>query len=245
MIELTPLKKWMKHCILKYIPNIRFEQALGTNTSQRIISTNLDSLILKLAEQTSTELDESDISILRKATKVLRKDCLQCKKSNIISFERSVTHDASETPSYLLKFLMCSLEVRDFDSMEAKCLTTANNILYSMVSDMQASYVTKQTQRGRQYDRNNHVIELLSAPNLGLSITHKQCLRWETRLANAVIDNMKENDNTYIPQSLVKGVIPLFHTDNINFIEVTPDGKGTTHALILSVYLTLFLLIWM
>ena len=50
----------------------------------------------------------------------------------------------------------------------------------------------------RQYDRNNHVIKLLSAPNFGLSITHKQCLRWETRLANAVIDNMKENDNTYI-----------------------------------------------
>ena len=42
-------RKWMKHCIFKYIPNIRFEQELGTNSSQRIISTNLDSLILKLA----------------------------------------------------------------------------------------------------------------------------------------------------------------------------------------------------
>ena len=139
-------------------------------------------------------------------------------------------------------------------TMEGKCLTTANNILYNMVSDRQASYVTKRTLRGRskfytkqaigmaltmrQYDRNNHVIKLLSAPNLGLSITHKQCLRWETRLANAFIDNMKENNNTYIPQSLVKGVIPLFHIDNIDFIEDTPDGKGTTHALILSVFQT-------
>ena len=25
--------------------------------------------------------------------------------------------------------------------------------------------------------------------------TPKQCLKWETRLANAVIDNMKENNN--------------------------------------------------
>ena len=47
---------------------------------------------------------------------------------------------------------------------------------------------------------------------------------------------MKENDNTYIPQSLVKGVIPLFHIDNIGFIEDMPDGKGATYALILSVF---------
>ena len=146
------------------------------------MSTNLDSLILNLAEQTSTELDESDISILRKAAKVLRKDCLQCMKSNIISFQGSVTHDASETPSYLVKFLLWLLggkrllEESVDTTMEGKCLTTANNILYNMVSDRQASYVTKRTHRGRpkfytkqaigmaltmkQYDRNNHVIKL-------------------------------------------------------------------------------------
>ena len=88
----------------------------------------------------------------------------------------------------------------------------------------------------RQYNRNNHVINLLSAPNFGLSITPKQCLKWETRLANAVIDNMKENNNIYIPQNLQKNTLPLFHIDNIDFIEDTPDGKGTTHALIMSIF---------
>ena len=47
---------------------------------------------------------------------------------------------------------------------------------------------------------------------------------------------MKENNNIYIPHNLQKDALPLFHIDNIDFIEDTPDGKGTTHALIMTIF---------
>ena len=50
-------------------------------------------------------------------------------------------------------------------------------------------------------------------------------------IANAVIDNMENNDNDYTPFNLSKGTIPMFNLDDIDFIEDTPDRKNTTHAL--------------
>ena len=76
--------------------------------------------------------------------------------------------------------------------------------------------------------RNNAVLNLLSAPNYGLSPTPRQCLLWETALANAVIDNMKNHDDVYIPPNMVKCILPMFHIDNIDWHEDTPDGKNTS-----------------
>ena len=87
----------------------------------------------------------------------------------------------------------------------------------------------------RKCDRNNQIINLLSAPNYNLSIDSRACILWETCIANAVILNMENNDNVYIPFNLPKGTLPMFHLDNINFIEDTPDGKNTPHDLQLSV----------
>ena len=66
----------------------------------------------------------------------------------------------------------------------------------------------------RNYDRNNTMLKLLSAPNYGLSVTPRQCLRWETSVANSVIDNMTSNENVYVPPNMVKNVLPMFHIDN-------------------------------
>ena len=88
----------------------------------------------------------------------------------------------------------------------------------------------------RKCDRNNQIINLLSAPNYSSSINSRTYLLWETRIANAVIDNMNMKDNVYIPFNISKETLPMFHLDNIDFIEDTPDGKNTTHALQLSVF---------
>ena len=47
---------------------------------------------------------------------------------------------------------------------------------------------------------------------------------------------MNTNVNVYIPFNISKETLPMFHLDNIDFIEDTPDGKNTTHALQLSVF---------
>ena len=80
----------------------------------------------------------------------------------------------------------------------------------------------------RKCVRNNQMINLLSAPNYNLSIDSRACLLWETHIANAVIDNMENNDNVYIPFNLSKGTLPMFHCDDIDFIEDTPDRKNMT-----------------
>ena len=87
----------------------------------------------------------------------------------------------------------------------------------------------------RKCDRNNQMINLSSAPNYNLSIDSRACHLLETHIANEVIENMENNDNVYIPFNLSKGILPMFHVDNIDCIEDTPDGKNTTNALQLSV----------
>ena len=52
----------------------------------------------------------------------------------------------------------------------------------------------------RHFDRNNVILDFLSAPDYGLAIPPLRCLKWETAIANAVIDNMKENDRIYTPK---------------------------------------------
>ena len=88
----------------------------------------------------------------------------------------------------------------------------------------------------RHSDRNNVVLGMLSAPNYGYSITPRQCLKWKTSIANAVIKNIQLNNDVYIPPGMAKDVIPMFHLDNIDWLEDTPDGKNTTHYLILSIF---------
>ena len=77
---------------------------------------------------------------------------------------------------------------------------------------------------------------MLNAPNYGLAIPSLQCLKWETAIANAVIDNVKENDGIYIPTNLQKDVFPMFHIDNIDWLQNTPDGKNTSHYLQMSIF---------
>ena len=80
------------------------------------------------------------------------------------------------------------------------------------------------------------MLKLLSAPNYGLCITPWQCLRWETSVANSVIDNMTSNENVYVQPNLVKNILPMFHIDNIDWLEDTPDGKNTSHFLIVCIF---------
>ena len=46
---------------------------------------------------------------------------------------------------------------------------------------------------------------------------------------------MNESNGVFI-QSNIKGILPHFHLNNIDFSEDTPDGKVTTHALHLAVF---------
>ena len=87
-----------------------------------------------------------------------------------------------------------------------------------------------------QFNRDKRLVKLISAPNFGVSVPYEEIIRWETRLANAVITQITKNNNVYIPTNLKKNTLVQFHLDNIDFTEDTKDGRGTTHALNLVVF---------
>ena len=64
-----------------------------------------------------------------------------------------------------------------------------------------------------------------------MSIPYQQVMRTETAIADTVINEMKARDHKYIPLNFIKGTLPYYHVDNIDFLEDTSDGSLTTHTL--------------
>ena len=44
------------------------------------------------------------------------------------------------------------------------------------------------------------------------------------------------SSEVYIPPNMVKSILPMFYIDNIDWQEDTPDGKNTSHYLLLCVF---------
>ena len=69
-----------------------------------------------------------------------------------------------------------------------------------------------------------------------ISVSNDQCSQWETDLANDVIRNIFNNGGMYTPSGMKKGRFVQFHIDNVDFEEDTPDGKRTTHVLMMAAF---------
>ena len=113
-----------------------------------------------------------------------------------------------------LKWLLAGTrKLNETTNEQVDCLgkSLAQTIFYNVKSEEQTRYVPKedtyvprkrhQTRQQiglalalRNYDRNNQVLDLLSAPGYGITISSTQALLWETRIANAVIDRMTQNE---------------------------------------------------
>ena len=78
-------------------------------------------------------------------------------------------------------------------------------------------------------DRSNQVLNQLSAPGYGITISTKQTLLWEARIANSVIKRVVSN--RFLRFNLKKNVIQMFHLDNMDWLEDTPDGKNKSRLL--------------
>ena len=78
--------------------------------------------------------------------------------------------------------------------------------------------------------RSRQLIEYMQ--KLGISPTYDRILRIETKLAEAVLENMTQTA-VYVPGGLKFQQPVFFAADNIDCDEDTPDGKSTLHATIL------------
>ena len=258
------LRKLIKIRLEKSVPTIMFEDA-ASNQPQRIVSKNMTKLLLYIAEKAEkgdvkcsmVKADKSSTT-LKEAAGILRKETLKFISENTVDFDANIEAFSTDTPQLLTQFLKNllagdNLMPEHMDSHVSQLAATiTSSITYNIKTDRQIGYkpetesivprhsYTPKHHIGlalaiRESDRNNQVLNLLSAPNYGLSITLVQCQRLETRIANSVIENMARNGNVYIPPNLVKDVIPFFHLDNVDWNEDRPDGKGTSHLLQLTI----------
>ena len=101
--------------------------------------------------------------------------------------------------------------------------TVGSNFIHMFLSDRQQSHVSKPSSAFRytattkhhigmgltihQYTRDKRLIDLLSSD--GLSTNYTTCLRYETALANAIIENMRTNGNIYVPVNLAKNMLMI------------------------------------
>ena len=237
----------------KHIPDISLDESMP-NQSQRITSKDMDKLILRLAEE---KCKTDDVILLKRAANILRKTTLKFMKENPVNFNGSVESEYDKSPDILrtfVKWLVAGdrlLNAKVDENVDIVSRTLTFNLLYNMRSNRQVAYKPKHSNPVesrhtytpahhiglglalRHVDRNNNVIRLISL--FGHSIPDRQCLRWGTIIANSVIDLMIENGNVYIPPNLIKGILPMFHLDNIDWNEDTPDGKNTTHMLMICI----------
>ena len=101
--------------------------------------------------------------------------------------------------------------------------TISATIMYNVKSDRQASYVQNSWKKfnrhryiplyqismgllRRYFDRDNILLDVLSTPNYGLAIPSPQWLKWETAIAEVVVNNMKEIQRICNPTNHQKNV---------------------------------------
>ena len=130
--------------------------------------------------------------------------------------------------------------------VQQDALSIINNFLYIIRSDKQVNYKPNSAESTfcskdatpqqigirlsvHQAARNKNVIDVFSS--FKMAIPYQQVMRTETAKADAVILEMKARDNKYIPLNFIKGTLPYYHVDNMDFLEDTSDGRLTTHAL--------------
>ena len=229
--EYRAIRKLVKRFLLKNVQSISFE-TYEHNQSQRITSKNVSQLIFNLAEQKAKE-DGEELGILKQAAEILRKRTLLHKKNHPVIFNGCSKVNDSNVPDILSFFYQWLLagNRKLGDKIDTQVAIFANTMsqhtLFNIKTDRQTTYnLTKGDIRSRHTytpihqiclglslrhsDRNNVVLGMLSAPNYVYSITPRQCLKWETSIANAVIKNIQLNNDVYIPPGMAKYVIPCF-----------------------------------
>ena len=121
----------------------------------------------------------------------------------------------------------------------------SQNLMYECLTDRQVSKASTRHTKSlplqvavgltiHSKTRSKFIVDLMH--KIGCSIDYSKVLRVETAIANAVLQKMTENDGIYIPPQLMHGKFVFCAADNLDFLEDTPDGKGTLHATVMVCY---------
>ena len=68
----SSVRNWMKKCLLKHIPDIKFSDSENKLEPQKITPSNLDSLLVHFAVQRANQDNETEIGILKSAAHIAK-----------------------------------------------------------------------------------------------------------------------------------------------------------------------------
>lgn len=226
--EYKVIRKWVKRIIESYIPDVKFTQSVP-NQPSRITIPDMEATILMLAEKQVEDDTKTEVAILKKTASILRRKTLEHIKNNPVIFQGTVENNQNSCPfvlSSFTKWLLSGPSTKKRNDVVESHInglsqTISYNIMHNIITDRQAKYEPAKGENYRSrhsyvpehnialglalrsYDRNNDVLKLLSAPNFGFTIPPRICVKWETAIGNAVLENMSKY-GSYIPAGLVK-----------------------------------------
>ena len=231
--------------------DIEFSDPRQKNQPQRISLKAAKDMLLSKAEDNSNS--SNDMKTIFAAAKIIRKSILTCSKWD---FNGSVAYDENVIPSEVMFFfkwctggksVFSTSNIRN-DWINQKSKLLSQNLMFECLSDKQTKCTNSiNIQHTRSYPwqvglglsihsatRSKSLINLLFG--FGFSVDYSRVLRLETAIANAVLSCMEQNDGCYVPPSLVRNRFIYFAADNLDFLEDTPEGKGTLHATVMTCY---------
>lgn len=248
------LQRYVTKNVCDKMDGVVLQKPFERNDSLRVIPEDAKAFAVKYAEENTRTFDE-EVSILKKASMILRKRTLNFMKQNPSKCEDfSISPKENEHPpelsNFVYGFLFGQRKLESEKSIERKMIseTIMSSIMDNIRTDKQVRYEAKRkTNARRRYhskqsialalsirhcERNNVILRLLSAPNFGLIIPPRLALVFETMIANAMI-KISQREGVYIPPNMQRGVRVSFHIDNFDELVITFDGKNTVHYLLI------------
>ena len=226
------------------IPDIK--SVMNKNRSWSLVfDEDLSDVISEMKDNTSTE-----VSILFKAAKILRKDCLRLKQTFTGSFSES-NSESVELPTTLSSFLHTLLEGSDIlqePSNKSKIVTSiGHQIIYNSVGrkssnperiprhirDRETPSVIYMAMKLYLKSGSKSVLDVMH--QRGLCISYDRLLVLSTDIANSVIAHW-ENLGVVVPPQAVKNVFTTGAFDNIDHNPSSTTAKSALHGTCISIH---------
>ena len=208
---------------LTYLPSIIFE-VFRRNEPERVYQKNYGDKVLEIAMLKSQELNLEEMNILRKASKILRNQILEHRKTHLQDFTGSVqnTDDMPDELQMCVEWLLCGardLKGRRDEQMEtsARMYNTKNLVklfgwkhtskafFRKSCIHLQAIFLGFGLRKG---GRNKRLLNLLN--RFGFTVSNEECIEWETSMVNKILNEMGENNGNIIPYGIEKDASPFF-----------------------------------
>lgn len=206
---------------------------------------------------------ENNMKILYEASLILRKSIFQAKDWNFDGNLKDIDLKSIVPKELFFLFKWCITgtkcmgnyeTAKDFEDdnkrkdVESRALNMAQILMYQSLSNRQSRNKTSSAVRhSREFPlqvANGIMVHNLTRSQIlvdlfhknGCSINYFSVMKIETQIANAVIRKMDENNGVFLPENINNNERVWFAADNIDFQEKTPDGKGTLHGTVITVY---------